>query len=159
MGKYEEVEQEVEERVSDMEEEGEIKVEKKKRGAQIKETSTPPQPSKEDGVVIEEDEAPSDEHEHVEDDKSLAKPCSPSNMRNLRNKNISTSYLASKRRSSSSKFSDLMKRSRQQASTYRRHFVSKPPHTSPVSAPAPSSAKLSSEEEEDQVRNAGVISL
>ena len=165
VGKYEEIEPEIEERLSDEDDTGSIKDEKikKKKKKAVKEIPLPFKEGKEEteeteiieediieADIIEEDEVPSEDQED-EDGRPQYKS-SPSNVRNLRNKNTPSTFLTSKKRSSSSKFSDLMKLSRQQASTYSRHFVNKTDKTaSTTPPPPPSSAKLSSEEGDDQV--------
>lgn len=140
--KYEEIEDEVEEKLSD--EEGADEGEKDAEDTEFK--------VEEEGQGANEEEEEGEEEELVEalsDDNENSSV--PSTVRNLRNKKTVKAPISftAKKRGPSSKFSSLMKRSRKQARTYEMQFNRK--DSASVSPVAVSSAKLSSEDGDDQV--------
>ena len=140
--KYEEIENEIEEKLSDDEDEEPVEELEEKK------------PVKEE-ADLKPEEAEEKEEEmgdtSVSDQEAAATSFSP--VRSLRNKKITkpVTFLAAKKRTPSSKFSSLMKRSRKQAQTYGMQFNRKEVAATSVSSLAPPSAKLSSEDGEDQV--------
>ena len=138
IGKYEELENEVEEKLSEEEDLVDDVEDENKEG-------------KED-ADFDEGEDKVEDVSCVSDNEASA---SASPVRSLRNKKISKpiSFGPAKKRTPSSKFSSLMKRSRKQAKTYGMQFSRKDccaAVNGGVSPQAPS-AKLSSEDGDDQV--------
>ena len=141
--KYEEIEDEVEEKLSDEEGEEEVKEEEVKEELQLEEEEE------------KEEEAPESSVSDQEAGSSAASP-----VRSLRNKKVTkpVSLSAAKKRTPSSKFSSLMKRSRKQAQSYGMQFSRKELTNTSVS-PTASSTKLSSEDGDDQVATFTCCSL
>ena len=144
IGKYEELENDVEEKLSDDEDED-----------LVDEVEGDNKEGKEDAdFTLEEGEEKVEEIASVSDNEG---PASASPVRSLRNKKISKpiSFAPAKKRTPSSKFSSLMKRSRKQAKTYGMQFNRKDSSASTTTSlpPLASSAKLSSEDGEDQVES------
>ncbi|XP_063679688.1 uncharacterized protein DDB_G0286299-like isoform X1 [Bolinopsis microptera] len=139
--KYEEIEDEVEEKLSDEEEDLEEGEKKEEKEEEVKEELT-----------LEEEEEKEEEapESSVSDQEAGSSAASP--VRNLRNKKVAKpiSLSTAKKRTPSSKFSSLMKRSRKQAQSYGMQFSRKELSNTSVS-PTASSAKLSSEDGDDQV--------
>ncbi|KAL5258981.1 hypothetical protein ACHWQZ_G009447 [Mnemiopsis leidyi] len=140
IGKYEELENEVEEKLSEEEDLVDDMEDENKEG-------------KED-ADFDEGEDKVEDVSCVSDNEASA---SASPVRSLRNKKISKpiSFGPAKKRTPSSKFSSLMKRSRKQAKTYGMQFSRKDccAAVNGGVSPQASSAKLSSEDGDDQVQS------
>ena len=124
--KYEEIEPEVEERLSDSDDKEEEEDEDEKGEKEEKEKE-----EKEEEEEEEEEEV--SDQEEDEEDSNIS---SPSNVRNLRKKGRPLS-LGSKKLGRSKKFSDLMKRSRKQAQSYGMKFNRTGPAQPATSPPQP----------------------